>query len=210
MAEPIYDEKGNAIEAGETGPAGATGPAETGAAATGPEGATGPAETGAAQTGPSGAPEKYDLKLPEGSLLEAGELEKTAALAKARGLSNEDAQALINEQSKLLDSHAGKQKAIWAEETGKWIGIAKADPEIGGEAFNGNAEVAKRVIDRYGSDSLKIGLSETGFGDHPELIRMMVRIGRSMSEDQLVLPGSKAPAEVSTADKLYPNQAKKE
>ena len=41
------------------------------------------------------APEKYDLKLPEGSKLDAKHIEKIAADAKARGLSQEDAQALL-------------------------------------------------------------------------------------------------------------------
>lgn len=150
-------------------------------------------------------PQNYDdIALPEGSLLEAAELDKTVLLAKARGLSSEDAQLLLNEQSKLLDSYAGKQEEVVKTEQAKWVPAMQADAEIGGDAFAENAQVAKRVIDRYGSDELKAGLRTTGFGNNPELVRMMVRIGKSMSEDQLVLPGSKSPAEEkSMADVFY-------
>lgn len=196
-----------------SGPSGASGAAQTGAAETGAAqtGAaqTGAAQTGAQQSGPSGAtgpnaPEKYDLKLPEGSLLEASEIEKIASLAKERGLSNKDAQALLDDRSKLLDSYAGKQKETWGKETGRWLEVTKADPEIGGEAFGKNAELAKRVVTRFGTPELMQGLNETGFGNHPELVRLMVRIGKAMDDDQLVMPGSKTPAvEKNLADVFY-------
>ena len=150
------------------------------------------------------APEKYELKLPDGSLLEATEIEKIASFAKERGLSNDEAQAMLNDRNTLLESYAGKQKKVWETETGKWMDQSKADTEIGGDAFEKNAELAKRVVTRFGTPALMEGLNATGFGNHPELVRMMVRIGKAMDEDQLVLPGSKAPAaEKEMADVFY-------
>src|SRR3990172_2365452 len=100
-AKKIMD-GGNAGPSGATGP-GQTGPAQTGAAQTGAA-ETGAAQTGPAQsgptgaTGPSGPPEKYEIKLPEGSLLDASEIERTVTLAKEQGLSNKTAQALLDHQ----------------------------------------------------------------------------------------------------------------
>ncbi len=67
-----------------------------------------------------------------------------------------------------------------------------------------NVELAKRVVDRFGTDPLKKSLSESGLGNHPELVRLLVRIGKSMSEDQLVIAGHK-PSETkkSAADILF-------
>jgi hypothetical protein len=44
-------------------------------------------------------PEKYDLKLPEASLLDASHVEKLTAFAKERGLSNDEAQALLEREN---------------------------------------------------------------------------------------------------------------
>ncbi len=209
MAENIEDKlyAGASGPSGATGPDGQTGAAQTGSAqtgsagpsgASGPSGATGPtgaAETGAAQTGASGAtqsgpPAKYELKLPEGSKLSADAVEKTASFAKERGLSNEDAQKLLDRDSQLLDSYVEKQQLEFAGMRQVWFDAAKTDKEIGGENFGKNAELAKRVVDRYGDPELKEGLNATGFGNHPALIRLLVKIGSSMKEDQLILPGA--------------------
>ena len=121
----------------------------------------------------------------------------------------------MDRDSKLLNSYAEKQQQLFEETTGKWLGEAKADPEIFGgseEVFAKNAEVAKRVVDKFGTPELKQGLNSTGFGNHPELVRMLVKIGKSMTEDQLVIPNSKGPAaQKSMEDVFYgEKQEKKE
>ena len=195
------------MDGNNAGPSGATGPAQSGPAQ------TGAAQTGAAASGPAGAtgpvvPEKYDLKLPEGSLLSAEELGKIESFAKERGLPNKDAQALLDQQSKLLTSYAEGEKSKWGTETAKWPDAVKADPEIGGEAFQQNVELAKRVVTRFGSPTLIKGLSETGFGNHPELVRIFARIGAAMDDDKLVMPGSKSSAATkSMEDVFYPSKS---
>lgn len=154
--------------------------------------------------------EKFEFKLPQGSLLDAGAIERTVAFAKERGLSAEHAQALLDRESKLLTTHAEGQQKTLKDVTAKWIETAKADSEIGGEKFAENAELAKRVIARFGSDGLKKGLEETGLGNHPDLVRVFMKIGRAMSEDQLVLPGSKTAATRDMADLFYGSTDKKE
>jgi hypothetical protein len=171
------------------------------AAAPKAEGTTG------AQDGP---PEKYDLKLPDGSHFDAKALERTAAFAREQGLNNEEAQALLEREHEVVSTYAQDQKAMMDQRVGEWLVDAKADKEIGGEAFNANAELAKRVVERYGTEAFKKALNDTGLGNHPELVRVFVRIARSMSEDQLVIPKAAGGMKKAPEDVFYPSTANKE
>jgi hypothetical protein len=144
-------------------------------------------------------PDKYDLKIPDGSLIEPSFLDGIAANAKAQGLSQEEAQAYLDQQSNNLKSYVENRSKQWEEQV-------KADSELGGDGLNQNVELARRVADRFGSDQLKTELNRSGFGNHPELVRLLSRIGKAMSEDQLVMPNSQGgQAKQSMEDKFYGN-----
>lgn len=150
------------------------------------------------------APDRYELKIPEGSKLDAKHLEKIASFAKERGLSNEDAQAMLDRDNQLLADYAQGQESQLKETTEQWFNTSKEDKELGGENFAKNAELAKRVVMRFGTEEFQKALDATGFSNHPELFRTFYRIGKAMSEDQLVIAGSQsAPSEKSIAEKLY-------
>lgn len=145
-------------------------------------------------------PEKYDLKLPDKSPVEPSRIAEIEAEAKAQGLTQEQAQGLIDREHKvvsnLLDTH-NKRVESWLQE-------ATSDKEIGGTEINRNIELAKRVVDTFGTPLLKQQLEATGFGSHPELLRLFVRIGKASGEDRMV-SGSKgtAPKAKSAADLLF-------
>jgi len=145
-------------------------------------------------------PEKYELKLPDKSPVEPSRIAEIEAEAKAQGLTQEQAQGLVDREHKvvtnLLDAH-NKRVESWLQE-------ATSDKEIGGLEINRNIELAKRVVDTFGTPLLKQQLEATGFGSHPELLRLFVRIGKASGEDRLVA-GSKgiAPKPKSAADLLF-------
>lgn len=132
-------------------------------------------------------PERYDLKLPEGSPLDKAHVETTAAFAKERGLSNEQAQAILDREHQAVASHLEGVKAMQQQ----WAEDSKNDKEIGGEGFSKNVELAKRVVDKYGSESFRKALSESGLGNHPELVRFITRIGKAFGNDHFVQAGAK-------------------
>lgn len=144
-------------------------------------------------------PERYDLKLPEDSVLDAPALERIASLAKERGLSQEEAEAAVIDTNKRVAE-------VYDQQTKQWLDEVKADKEIGGEALNKNVELAKRVVDRFGSESLKKDLNRTGLGNHPELVRFLSKIGNQMSEDVLVHPGAQVGGAKSVEDLFYPTK----
>jgi len=155
---------------------------------------------------PPSPPEKYDLKLPENSPLDKSVVDRIAAEAKKHGLSQEHAQSLLERENYAVSSHMNAQQEHLKAQANAWVEEVKSDTDIGGDNFQANTELAKRVVSRFGTEAFAKTLNETGLGNHPELVRTFVKIGKAMSEDQLVLPGSQnAPVKKSIEDTLYDN-----
>jgi hypothetical protein len=152
------------------------------------------------------APKEYTLKLPEDSPLDDGAVERIAAKAKERGLTTEQAQELLNHESEAISSYAKAQSEAFKQAVDGWKSTIENDKELGGADYAKNAELAKRVVDRFATEDFKKALNETGFGNHPELFRVFFKIGKAMAEDQLVMPGAQqAPKQRSVEDLLYGN-----
>jgi len=146
------------------------------------------------------------LTLPKDSLLEQADLDRIAAEAAERGLSQEDANALVRRESEAIAKYSSRQLAQLDEEGAKWVESARKDPELGGAKFDENKELARRFVDRFGSDELKRALVETGLGNHPEFMRLCLRAGKASREDTLVTSGLRGmPTKKSPADILYPS-----
>ena len=92
-----------------------------------------------------------------------------------------------------------------------------SDDEFGGETFDANLKVAKSALDAFGTDPFKQLLSESGLGNHPEVIRFMYRAGKAISEDSYVGNSQGANAKSNgipkdfdgIANALYSNQQNK-
>ena len=156
-------------------------------------------------------PAEYKLTKPEKSLLSDESVVKIAAFAREHGLTQKQAEAQINRESQVLyearQAYEAESQAKLAEVQESWIATAQADKEYGGTELPKNVELAKRVLEKYGTPEFKAILEDPkqgGFGNHPELVRVLVRIGRAMSEDQLVAPGAQGGKNaVSAAEKLF-------
>jgi hypothetical protein len=155
-------------------------------------------------------PEKYDLVPPKDSKLDQKHLDAVGVFAKENKLTQEQAQSLLNRDHALISAREKAQLDAFNHQADVvWVDQLKADKEIGGDNFPKNAELAKRVVAKFGSDSLKNELNRSGFGNHPELVRLLVRVGKSMGEDSFETHGAAASGEKSAAELLYPNHAKK-
>jgi hypothetical protein len=148
-------------------------------------------------------PVVYDLKIPEGSLIDPAQVEKIASFAKERGLSSAHAQELLDRENEALSSFAQRQQEAYKQTQNGWITTIQNDKELGGAMMKENMELSKRVIDKYGSESLKQELISTGLGNHPELVRVFARIGREMSDDKLVIAGSHNSTKKSMEEIFY-------
>lgn len=153
-------------------------------------------------------PEKYELKMPEGSPLDQEALTRVETYAKANKLSNEEAQKLLEVENTAVKTFAEQQQTKMETLKNTWAEESKNDKEFGGQAFAQNVELSRRVVEKFGSQAFKAALNETGLGNHPELIRMLSRIGKAVGEDELVVGKTAAGKETPTdpSKKLYPNQ----
>ena len=135
---------------------------------------------------------EYSLNLQEGSLLGKGFLEDVESFAKENNLSNEVAQKVLDKQQMVLDSFIEAEANRHDKELEEWRQEVINDPTLGGDNLNKTAEDARRVVTRFGSEGFIQILKETGYGDHPEVVRFLSKLGSIMSEDSLILAKSEA------------------
>ena len=166
---------------------------------------------------PKGAPEKYEFNdkvadAPE--VLDPNVLTAFGEVAKELDLPQEAAQKVLDKVAPVIQARQAEQvekaRVEWAEDS-------KSDEEFGGETFNANLEVAKTALNAFGTDPFKQLLSESGLGNHPEVIRFMYRAGKAISEDSYVgnsqgasAKGNGIPKDFNgIANALYSNQQNK-
>ncbi|MBT1907227.1 peptidase [Enterobacter kobei] len=149
-----------------------------------------------------GAPEKYEFKPAEGQELDTAALEQFEPIARELNLSNEQAQKMVDLYgTKILPMVQQQQAEAWQKTTEQWAADVKADKEIGGDKLTANLSAAQRAMDLFGSHALKEYLEGTGLGNHPELVKTFIKIGKAMSEDGMV-DGSNQ-GQRSAAEVLY-------
>jgi len=141
------------------------------------------------------APVEYTLALPTGAVLEASAIERTTAFAKATGLSPAAAQHALNHANAEVAADRAQQKAAQAEAfktmaTKTWVEEIRADATFGGEKYLTTVEEVKRAADRFLTDADRVVLNQTGWGNHPLLVKMFARIGQAMKNDTFVQGGA--------------------
>lgn len=131
-------------------------------------------DTGEAKT----SPESYVLDLPnfQGS---PEDLQFIADMAQQSGLPAKEASEFLRRSEIYQTILQEKTAEAWAE-------ASRTDPEFGGAQFDANLAVAKRGYNMFASDELKSILEQTGYGNHPEVLRVFHKIGKMMGEDNIV------------------------
>jgi hypothetical protein len=166
-------------------------------------------------------PETYDLKLPADSTLDPAIVERTAAIARELGLSNEAGQKALDfaaaERSAAVQEYeAARQPGgpAWKENVTRLEAEALADPEIGGspEKLAASAELGKQALTKFFPPEIKAFLDETGLGSDPRVLRGLVKIAKGMGEGKLVLGGTSdgdSNSEEAKLARMYPSMVKK-
>lgn len=187
-----------------TAPAGAPAPAAPAPAAAPPAEASPwaagdtppkPSETAPAADDKSKKEEiKYDLKLPKDSHMDPAAVDKFTSFAKERGLTNEQAQAVLEmnhaERAGVYDSAKTQMK----EQNASWLKQLRDDKEFGGDKFAVNAENAKKAFDRFDKDgSFRKALKAGEMDNHPLLVKFVSAVGKAFAEDSLAAPTLNAP-----------------
>ncbi len=122
-------------------------------------------------------------------------------VAKELNLSQENAQKLLDKVAPLV---AQQQNDIYKTTVEGWKTQTQADKEIGGEKLPENLGLAKRAMDTYFSPDFVKLLDQSGLGNHPEMIRGLMKVGKTVSQDQFVAGGGGGSNEgKSAAEVLY-------
>lgn len=152
-----------------------------------------------------GAPETYDLKITvpgddgkdEEIPIDAELLAKATPVLKELNLTNEQASkvaSLVPEiQQRIVQQQADDFTALKAD----WAKEVQADKEIGGAKWKETEAFAAKALDTFGAPSVKDKdgnetnpfrklLNESGFGNHPDMIRMFRNIGEKLGEGDFV------------------------
>lgn len=147
----------------------------------------------------SAAPEKYEFTAGKDQELDKEAVAAFEPIARELGLSNEQAQKIVDVYgSTIMPQIAKQQEAAWQKQVTEWAETVKADKELGSVESIGNAQ---KAMDQFGTPELKQYLNDSGLGNHPELFRIFSKIGKAMSEDGFV-SGSSENAR-SAADVLF-------
>lgn len=157
------------------------------------------------------APEdgKYTLTMPEGVELDAQLLDAISPKFKELGLTNKQAQSLADSFIAHQQETMKARVEEWSNTVSSWAENAKKDPEIGGSKWDETARLAGGVVSRFGTPELAAYLDETGAGNHPEMIRLMAKIGSVISEDRPASGGTAAkPAQDQPENILFPTSKK--
>jgi hypothetical protein len=201
-------------------------PAEPGAAA--PETKPGEAKP-AEETRPI---EYADFELPEGLAKDNATLATFREEAAKLGLTQDQAQALVKTVGQQVAGQAAEQMQAWITTNEAWQATIKADPEIGGDHFEGMRTNVARLFDDFigpatrgpdvkGADgklspgpildperkALSEALLLTGAGNSPPIVKAFARIAAAYNEGGPV-QGSPARTPVDAANLLYPTHGK--
>jgi len=154
----------------------------------------------------AGAPESYDLKVPEKSLLSEAHVESLKAYAKEKGYSNADAQSLLEREHNAakasiegITQKAGLQSQEWLKE-------AKADKDIGGEKFQQTIDDAnKGFLNAFqGAEDLSRFMVDSGLGNHPKVLKFFSQLYREkMKSDTMVHPNGQQPPKRDPVRTMY-------
>lgn len=127
----------------------------------------------------SSVPEKYELKLSDGSLLDSKTVDKVAAIARERGLSQEDAQA----QLAVIETQTMNDRN---ERVTEWNESVKADKELGGEHYATTLQSVQRYAGYLKTEYPEVLelLERTGYTSHPAVARFLRDQGNRMAEDK--------------------------
>lgn len=149
---------------------------------------------------PQGAPESYEFATPDGVELAPDVVAAFGEVAKELDLPQDKAQLVIDKMAPLM---AQQQVDVLANLDKAWTEQSRSDPEFGGDKLDENLALVKKAREQFATPEFTKLLNDTRLGNHPEFIRVFVRIGKAISEDRFVGSNSAEVAAKPSPQKLY-------
>ena len=147
-----------------------------------------PIDPNAPGTEPKGQPSpnaELEVKIPENAQIDTAVFENFKTIAKEVGLTSAQAQKLIDFQVGLNQKFSDGLESTWKQTRTEWVQSVKTDKEYGGSNLDASLQLAKKAVKSFATPEFRNMLNEFGIGDHPEMVRFMVRVGKAISEDKV-------------------------
>jgi len=155
-------------------------------------------------------PAEIKLTLPKDSVLQQAQVDKIAAFARERGLSQEVAQAALEMQAAQVKEVVDGHLQGWKDRVAGWEKELQANKEFGGEKLKEFDAGATEVVMKYGGDKMMAFLKESGYSKHPDVAQFLWNIHKAMRPDKIVAPQAGSTAEkADLAERLFPSSARK-
>lgn len=136
------------------------------------------------------APEEYaDFELPDGLTLDENLANGIKPLFKELDLPQGKAQKLAQfaaqEQKKAATAFVADLQSNVDKQAKAWEAAVQADPELGGANHKEVMAVARKALDEFGSPEFAKFLRETRLGSNPDMVRMLHKVGKAISQDSV-------------------------
>ena len=123
--------------------------------------------------------------------------------ASKQGLKQEVVQETISfTESVVKNERQNMEKALFDRATA-WDKQSRADKEIGGTNIKEKMTVVKTFMKTFGNDKVNELLRASGMGSNPEMLRMLYRAGKAISEDNMVIESSVTRNSKPNAKNIY-------
>jgi hypothetical protein len=160
-------------------------------------------------------PERYDLTL-EGFAVDPSLVQHADPVLREIGLSNEAANKLLpvarDIMARTQESLVRQIEDAAAVQKKTWYDAFVADPEIGGARRGETEHFAAKGLDALGyaqGHPFREALNNSGFGNHPDMIRAFRRLGELVGEDGgFVRPTTAGSRNRPVWERLYPNDGR--
>jgi hypothetical protein len=185
-----------------------------------------PAEPAGNATAPAAGdkpvvPESYsDFSIPEGHTLDAAAIESATPLFRKFGLSQEQAQELVDFYSAKIGEINTQNEGFMEQMRTEWRSQLQADKDIGGKLDAVKVDIG-RALDRIPEatrTAYKEAMDLTGAGDNPAIIKAMYSLAQLVNEGTPVRGDNPSPhgqsrtgveSKPSPAAAMYPNLPKR-
>jgi hypothetical protein len=128
--------------------------------------------------------EVFELQSPDEKLIDKTQVDQFKAFAKENGLTQAQAQKILERQHSQFKDAIAKSESDRKSEFEGWVKSIKEDKVLGGENLSANMEIAKRGFDRFATPELRKLLNDSGYGSHPDIVRLFFAIGKAAADDK--------------------------
>jgi hypothetical protein len=164
----------------------------------------------------------YELKLPTDSVLDPTLIDRTTTAMRESKLSKEQGEKVFGlltteAQTAVKTALDSDQKSrlpggtVWKEQNDAWKAQALADRELAGgdqKVLDKSQALAKQTLAKVmGTETAAVEkfLVDSGLASHPIVLKMLVRMGKAIGEDKVVLGQQTTVTTKSREEKMFPS-----